>query len=112
MEKSAKFDELITVVRDLLKNGDFSNVNEHVAIHVNVTDLGQRPFYIEIDKGQVKVEPFGYYDYDAVLNADSEIILEMLNHKKDLRIELQTGRVGAYGNLYKLAQLRDAIVNA
>lgn len=112
MEIDAGFDAFFEKVKEIIESCDASNINEHIAIHVNVTDMGNRPFYIEISDGVINAEPYGYFDNDTVINADSQIIMDMITKRSDLRSEFTLGRVGAYGNLYKLSIIRDLIIES
>ena len=112
MEIDAGFDSFFEEVKKILEGCDTSYIKEHIAIHVNVTDMGNRPFYIEIADGDINVEPYGYYNNDTTINADSQIIIAMITKQADLRNEYTLGRVGAYGNLYNLSILRDLIVSS
>lgn len=112
MEIDAGFEEFFEQVKAKFASVEEVNARNHMAIHVNVTDMGNRPFYIEIEDNTINVQPYGYYDNDAVINADSQIILAMINKEADLRQEYSCGRVGAFGNLYILSTLRDIIVDS
>ena len=109
MEIDAGFNDFFEEVKDAFEAVGNVDVKDHIAIHVNVTDMGNRPFYIEIYNGLIDLKPFGYYDNDAVINADSKSILDMVHRETDLKDAYTYGRVGAYGNLYKLSVLRDIL---
>ena len=105
------FDILVAQVKTVLKQLDTSQVTEHIAIHVNVTDMEHRPFYIEISQEGIEVEPYAYYDKDVTINADSKRIINMLFKEADLKAEYAVGNIGVYGNLHKLAVLRNLVID-
>ena len=45
---------------------DVSGIGEHLAFQFDITGEGQGTFYAEVKEGKLYVEPYEYYDRDAI----------------------------------------------
>lgn len=95
--------ESIVAKAKALEKKSAKKIDEHVAIQVNVEGEGEGIFYIEIADHKVSVEPYDYYDNDAVLVGDAENVINFLKNK--------TGNVAVYGNQDKVELLKSVIPN-
>ena len=77
--------------------------DEHVAVQVNVEGEGSGIFYVEVADKTVHVEPYDYYDNDAIMTGDAENVLAYLKNK--------TGNVTFTGNMDKVELLNSVIPN-
>ncbi len=99
--------ELITEARRVYVNADASSVQEHVAIQFDVTGNAHGIFYLEIAGGHVHVEPYNYYDHDAVITGSAEAILDLLSGKESLSKILMEDRISVEGYYDKVERLND-----
>lgn len=95
--------ESIVAKAKALEKKSAKKIDEHIAIQVNVEGEGEGIFYIEIADHKVSVEPYDYYDNDAVLVGDAENVINFLKNK--------TGEVAVYGNQDKVELLKSVIPN-
>lgn len=102
--------ELITEARRIYENADASSVQEHVAIQFNVIGNAHGIFYLEIANGRVHVEPYDYYDHDAVITGEAEAILDLLSGKETLSKILMEDRISVEGYYDKVERLNDIIL--
>ena len=103
------FEELVTAVRDAYATVDVSNVDEHVAIEVHVRGEGDGAFYIEIRKDGVAVEPYEYYDRDAIITTSAEAILAIARGELDVEDADNSGTIRIRGNIDKTYMLNEII---
>lgn len=61
------YEELVKEVKKNYGALDASNIKEHVAVQFNIEGEAEGAFYVEIADSNVDVEPFEYYDRDAVV---------------------------------------------
>ncbi|MCD8325773.1 MAG: SCP2 sterol-binding domain-containing protein [Lachnospiraceae bacterium] len=69
-ETKLTFEELFSQIREKLGQTDAAAVSGRAAFEFHVTDMGG-VFYIEADNGQIDVEPYDYYDKNAVFTASA-----------------------------------------
>lgn len=74
-----KYEEIVSQVKDSLSKLDISDYKNHLAVQVNVTGNGEGAFYIEFSNGYINVEPYEYFDRDAIFTVTAEDIANMLN---------------------------------
>ena len=78
------YEELVQNIRDIYTNADAGNVKEHVAIQCNIEGEAEGALYIEFSEGNIDVQPYEYYDRDAILTLSAASLLEIAAGKKDL----------------------------
>ncbi len=103
------YEELVKEVRDAYSGVDVSNIGEHVAIEVNIRGEAEGAFYIEIRRERVLVEPYEYYDRDAIITTSAEIILAIARGELDVEEADNSGKVRIRGNLDKTYLLNEII---
>lgn len=99
--------ELVTEARRTFERADATGITEHVAIQFNATGNAEGVFYLEIKDGNVHVEPYNYYDHDAIIYGSAEAILDFLARKETLENELKTDRLTVEGYLDKVERLNE-----
>ena len=61
------YEEIVEKVRNDYENADARAIFEHIAIQFNIKGEGAGIFYIEVADRNVCVEPYDYYDKDALV---------------------------------------------
>ncbi len=95
------YEELVASIQKTYAKADAKSIPEHVAIQVNVTGEGEGAFYIEVADGQVHVEPYEYYDRDAIISTSAENILDIVLKKGSVASMMAAGQAAVYGNVDK-----------
>lgn len=67
----------------------------------NITGEGAGAFYLEIDNGEVKVEPYEYYDRDVLITSSTDNIIKIMNGKLDPVLAFTIGKIKVEGDLGK-----------
>ena len=100
------YEELVKLAKESYCSKDASNIKEHVAIQFNVTGEASGIFYLEIKDGKVYVEPYEYYDRDAIVTTDAENLLKIADGSLGMEAAYFSGKIKAEGNLGKALLLK------
>lgn len=102
-----RYEELVESIKKSYEKADAASVGEHVAVQVNVVGEGEGAFYIEVADGRVNVEPYEYYDRDAIITASAQDILNIVSGKSKLADALGSHQVELFGNAGKALLLEN-----
>ena len=104
------YEELVQSVKDIYANADAGNVKEHVAIQCNIEGEAEGALYIEFSEGNIDVQPYEYYDRDAILTLSAANLLEIAAGKKDLLEAYHANDVSVWGDLDKVVEMKKVIL--
>lgn len=102
--------DLFYEMKKKFMGADVSDIHEHLAFQFNIED-GEAGgiFYVEVKDGVLHVEPYEYYDKDAMFTCAPDVLLKIADGeldpveaftKQDLRVE---------GNIEKALRLKELI---
>ena len=77
------YEQVVDAFRERFKDTDVSSVPGTLAFQINMTGNPHGIFYIEIKNGEVHIEPYEYYDRNAILTASASNLLKLINGKLD-----------------------------
>lgn len=103
------YEELVQEIKTAASKADASKVNQHVAFQFNVEGEAAGAFYLEITGGQIKVEPYEYYDRDVLITSSAENIIKMMNGKLDPVLAFTLHKIRVEGDLGKALILKDIL---
>ena len=75
------YQELVRKLQNFAIQSDASRIKAHVAVQINVYGEGEGALYIEIKDGRMDVQPYEYYDRDAVVYVDAKTLSEIADNK-------------------------------
>lgn len=104
------YEELVQNIRDIYTKADAGNVKEHVAIQCNIEGEAEGALYIEFSEGNIDVQPYEYYDRDAILTLSAANLLEIAAGKKDLLEAYHANEVSVWGDLDKVVEMKKVIL--
>ena len=78
------YEEIVGKVVVMYKQSDVSEIQGHLALQFNVTGEGEGAFYLEVDNGKVDIQPYEYYDNDAIITIGSDTLIAILDGKLSL----------------------------
>ena len=58
--------DMFSKVKGLFMESDVSDISEHLAFQFNITGEAEGIFYAEVKDGVLAVEPYEYFDRDAI----------------------------------------------
>ncbi len=103
------YEEVVNIARDAYEYADARQIFEHIAVQVNVTGEGSGIFYIEVAERAVCVEPYDYFDRDAILTMSSETVVALAKSEIRLKDAIDRGLIVVEGNeekVWKLAEVK------
>ena len=106
------YEELVKQVREAYADADASKVKEHLAIQFNVEGEAAGAFYLEVAEGKVMVQPYEYYDRDALVTTKAAVLQDIAAGKLDVVKAFLTGKIKVQGNVGKAALLKEIPVRS
>lgn len=103
------YEELFSKVKAEFMNADVSGVQEHLAYQFNITGEAQGIFYAEVKDGKLFVEPYEYYDRDAMFTCKAETLIKIAEGKLDPIMAVTLQKLKVEGNIDKALKLKGFI---
>ncbi|HIT41497.1 MAG TPA: SCP2 sterol-binding domain-containing protein [Candidatus Caccovicinus merdipullorum] len=100
------YEELFQKVKDMFSKADVSGIKEHLAFQFNITGEGEGAFYAEVKDGVLSIEPYEYYDRDAIFICSADTLLKIAAGKLDPVFAFTTGKLKVEGSLDKALELQ------
>ena len=97
------YDSVVQATRKKFLNADVSSVSGTLAFQINLIGKVEGIFYIEIKDGQV--EPYEYYDRNAILTVNATNFTKLINGKLDPVIAFTTGKLKVDGDINAALEL-------
>ncbi|MCI9641402.1 MAG: SCP2 sterol-binding domain-containing protein [Eubacterium sp.] len=99
------YESIVETVRNRFKNVDVSSVPGTLAYQFNVEGKVNGIFYVEIKDGKVNVEPYEYYDRNAIIIMNGTNLIKLINGKLDPVIAFTTGKLKVEGDINAALEL-------
>ncbi len=100
------YEELFQKVKDMFSKADVSGIKEHLAFQFNITGEGEGAFYAEVKDGVLSIDPYEYYDRDAIFICSADTLLKIAAGKLDPVFAFTTGKLKVEGSLDKALELQ------
>lgn len=97
-----------SVKHDFL-DADVSDITEHLAYQFNITGEASGIFYVEVKEGKLSVEPYEYYDRDAMFTATAKTFQDIVDGKLDPVVAFTLQKLKVEGNFDKALKLNELI---
>ncbi|MGN0159227.1 MAG: SCP2 sterol-binding domain-containing protein [Brotaphodocola sp.] len=101
------YEEVFAKAKELFMKSDVSGVKEHLAFQFNITGEGEGAFYAEVRNGELYVEPYEYYDRDAVFICSADTLFKMAAKKLNPVFAFTIGKLRVEGNLEQAMKLQN-----
>lgn len=108
-EEIKTYAEMFAKVKGMLMDADVSDIHEHLAYQFNITGEAEGIFYAEVKEGQLYVEPYEYFDRDAMFTCTAETLFKLAEGKTDPVLAFTIGKLKVEGNIDKALRLKDLI---
>ena len=108
-EEIMTYAEMFAKVKGMLIDADVSDIHEHLAYQFNITGEAEGIFYAEVKEGQLYVEPYEYFDRDAMFTCTAETLFKLAEGKTDPVLAFTIGKLKVEGNIDKALRLKDLI---
>lgn len=93
--------EFFSEMKGKFMEADVSNIQEHLAFQFNITGEAGGIFYIEIKNGELHVEPYEYYDRDAMFTCSADTLKKLETGKLDPILAVTLQKLKVEGNIDK-----------
>ena len=94
------YEQVVDAARNRFSDVDVSAVNGVRAFQINLEGRGANGiFYIEIKDGKVNIEPYEYYDRNAVFHISAANFIKLLDGKLDPVLAFTLGKVKIDGDI-------------
>ena len=101
--------DMFSKVKGMLMDADVSDIHEHLAYQFNITGEAEGIFYAEVKDGKLFVEPYEYFDRDAMFTCTAATLFKIAEGKTDPVLAFTLGRLKVEGNIDKALRLKDLI---
>ena len=103
------YEELVTTIKEAAAKADASKIQDHIAFQFNVEGEAAGAFYLEITGGEIKVEPYEYYDRDVAFTAKAEVFKKIIAGEMDPVFAFTTGKLKVDGSIETALKLKDVL---
>ena len=103
------YSEYFASVKTQFMGADVSDITEHLAFQFNITGEASGNFYVEVKDGKLYIEPYEYYDRDALFIGTAELFTAIIKGEKDPVAEFLCHKLKVEGNIDKALKLKDII---
>lgn len=101
--------EFFAKVKNMFMEADVSDVMEHLAYQFNIEGEAGGIFYVEVKEGKLYVEPYEYFDRDAMFTANAETLMQIASGEQDPVAAFTLQKLKVEGNIDKALKLKDLI---
>jgi putative sterol carrier protein len=107
------FIEAYEKIKAAMEKSNPAEIEGHLAIQVNINDEDANGImYIEVKDGQLCVEPYDYYDHDAILTASYKDVVRVMSGRLGYDNAIANGVFTVEGNLERAEELKKLVVKA
>ena len=107
--KAMSYEQIVQEVKQRFSGTDVSNITDHLAYQFNITGEGAGSFYVEVKEGKLYIEPYEYYDRDAVFTCSADVLFKMIEGKTDPVAAFTLQKLKVDGDIGKALRLKDII---
>ena len=104
-----KYADMFSKVKGMFMTADVSDITEHFAYPFDITGEAEGIFYVEVKEGKLFVEPYEYFDRDAIFTCTAETLFRLAEGKIDPVLAFTTGKLKVEGNIDKALRLKELI---
>lgn len=102
--------EFFYEIKNRFMGTDVSDIKEHLAYQFAIEDEEAGGiFYVEVKEGKLYVEPYEYFDRDAMFISDPDTLMKIAEGKLDPVLAFTTQKLKVEGNLDKALRLKELI---
>ncbi|MGI6006661.1 MAG: SCP2 sterol-binding domain-containing protein [Ruminococcus sp.] len=101
--------DMFSKVKGMLMGADVSDIQEHLAYQFNITGEAEGIFYVEVKEGRLYVEPYEYFDRDAMFTCSAETLFNIADGKTDPILAFTLGKLKVDGNIDKALRLKELV---
>lgn len=104
------YEEIVGKALIVYAKADATEITGHLAIQFNVWGEGEGAFYLEVSDGKVDIQPYEYYDRNAIITVSSDILVAILDGKLSMDDAYNDNKVQVDGDLGAALLLKKIVV--
>lgn len=101
--------EFFSEIKGKFLEADISDITEHLAYQFNITGEASGIFYVEAKEGKLHVEPYEYFDRDAMFICSAETLMKLATGELDPIVAVTLQKLKVEGNIDKALKLKNII---
>ncbi len=102
--------DLFYEIKGKFMGADVSDIHEHLAFQFNIVDEEAGGiFYVEVKDGVLHVEPYEYYDRDAIFICAPDVLLKIADGEMDPIAAFTEQKLRVEGSIEKALRLKEII---
>lgn len=101
--------EFFSQIKGKFMDADVSVINEHLAYQFNIVGEAGGIFYAEVKEGKLYVEPYEFFDRDAIFIASADTLMKIAEGKLDPVFAFTTQKLKVEGSIEKALRLKEII---
>lgn len=110
LEEEMTYAEFFYEIKNRFMGTDVSDIQEHLAYQFCIEDEeAGGAFYVEVKDGQLFVEPYEFYDRDAMFISDPDTLMKIAEGKMDPVFAVTVQKLRVEGNIEKALRLKEII---
>ena len=104
------YQELVKKLETAYAKADASAITDHVAVQFNVTGEGEGALYLEVADGKIDIQPYEYYDGDAIVTTNASALVDIATGKLNISEAYNRGILYVDGDLHKASLLEKIVL--
>lgn len=88
---------------------DVSGIQEHLAYQFNITGEASGIFYVEVKDGKLYVEPYEYFDRDAMFICSAQTLRELADGRLDPVLAFTLQKLKVEGSIDKALRFKELV---
>ena len=101
--------EFFSEIKGKFLEADISDITEHLAYQFNIQGEGEGAFYVEVKDGELFIEPYEYFDRDAMFICSAETLMKLATGELDPIVAVTLQKLKVEGNIDKALKLKNII---
>ena len=102
-----KYADFFAEIKSRFMEADVSDIQEHLAYQFNITGEASGIFYVEVKDGKLHVEPYEYFDRDAMFTGSAETFMKIAEGKLDPVAAVGLLKLKVEGNIDKALRFKE-----
>ena len=99
--------EFFAEIKGRFMEADVSDIREHLAYQFNITGEASGIFYVEVKHGKLSVEPYEYFDRDAMFICSAKTLRELADGTLDPVLAFTVQKLKVEGNIDKALRFKE-----
>lgn len=101
--------EFFAEIKNRFMGADVSGIQEHLAYQFNITGEASGIFYVEVKEGKLYVEPYEYFDRDAMFICSAQTLRELADGRLDPVLAFTLQKLKVEGSIEKALRFKELV---